>query len=140
MFSPEIARDYVVAVYPSATPFDVETPDFALRVGQRVAHADRPMDVIPWPEKRNPAGRLPVDVTAETGVVYSRTSDPVNGTRQGIGTYSGVDVSSRPGDIPPAPPPGPDPRILDERFAASRCPRESPRPPSRATSIFRSTE
>src|SRR5271155_5321356 len=69
MFSPEIGKQYIVvevAIYPEAgVPFDVESADFALRVGQHIGRADRPLDVSPWPEKRSPAGRLPVDVTAE---------------------------------------------------------------------------
>jgi hypothetical protein len=125
VFSPDIARDHLVveaAVYPGATPFDVASSDFALRVGQRIGRADRPIDVVPWPEKRDPLRRLPVNVTAETGVVYSRTSDPVNGRHQGVGTYSGVDVSSRRDDIPP--PPGPIRASSMKRFAVSCCPRE----------------
>ena len=53
MFSSEIARDYIVvevAVYPGAPPFDVESSDFALSVGQRIGRTDRPIDVVPWPE------------------------------------------------------------------------------------------
>ena len=127
MFSSEIARDYIVvevAVYPGASPFDVESADFALRVGQRFGRADRPIDVVPWPEKRDSASRLPVNVSAETGVVYSRSSDPGNGTRQGVGTYTGVDVTSRGDNIPAPPPPGPDPRILDEKIRRLALPEE----------------
>jgi len=67
MFSPEIGKKYIVvevAIYPeSGLPFDVQSSDFALRVGQRVGRADRPIDVAPWPERRDPTRRLPVDVT-----------------------------------------------------------------------------
>ncbi len=136
VFSPDIARDYIVievAVYPGATPFDVASPDFDLRIGR----ADRPIDVVPWPEKRDPSSRVPVDVTAETAVVYSRASDPVNSTRQGVGTYSGVDVSSRGDNIPPPPPPGPDPRFIDEKVRRLALPKESPRLPSPAISTCR---
>lgn len=67
MFSPDIAKEYIVvevAIYPDGgVPFDVQLSDFALRVGQRVGRADRPMDVVPWPERRSPAGRPPVSVT-----------------------------------------------------------------------------
>ena len=55
MFSQGIAKDYVVveiAIYPeNGVPFDVQSSDFALRVGQKVGRADRPMDVVPG--KRN---------------------------------------------------------------------------------------
>jgi hypothetical protein len=117
VFSSEIARDYIVveaAIYPGPTPFDVAATDFALRVGQRTGRADRPIDVVLWPEKRDPLSRTAVDVTAEAGVVYGRTSDPVNGTRQNVGTYSGVDVASRRDDTPS--PPGPDQRLLDDKI------------------------
>ncbi len=47
MFSPEIAKQYIVvevAIYPeNGVPFDVKSSDFALRVGQRVGRADRPI-------------------------------------------------------------------------------------------------
>jgi hypothetical protein len=131
-FSSEIARDYIVvevAIYPGAPPFDVESSDFALRVGQRTGRADHPIDVVPWREKGDSAGRFPVDVSAETGVVYSRSSDPVNGTRQGVGTYTGVDVTSRGDNTPPPPPPGPDPRILDEKIRRLALPEEITKTP-----------
>ena len=32
-----------------------------------------------------PAGRLPVDVTAQSGVIYQRSNDPVYGRQQGVG-------------------------------------------------------
>ena len=35
-----------------------------------MGRADLPSEVFPWQEKRDPAGRLPVQVTAETGGVY----------------------------------------------------------------------
>ena len=127
IFSSEIARDYIVvevAVYPGVAPFEVQSSDFALRVGQRVGRADHPIDVVPWAEKRDTAGRLPVNVSAETGVGYGRSNDPGNGTRQGVGTYTGVDVASRGDNIPPPPPPGPDPRILDEKIRRLALPEE----------------
>src|SRR5579862_5710043 len=53
IFTSEIARDYIVvevAVYPGAPPFDVQSSDFALRVGERIGRADPPSDVLPWRE------------------------------------------------------------------------------------------
>src|ERR1700723_2656312 len=98
MFSPDIGKQYVVvevAIYPqNGVPFDVRSSDFALRVGQRVGRADRPTEVVPWPERRNSAGRSPVDVTTEAGVVYGRSDDPVFGRRQTVGTYTGVGVEA----------------------------------------------
>jgi hypothetical protein len=125
MFSPEIAKPYIVvevAIYPEGgVPFDVESSDFALRVGQRVGRADRPIDVAPWPERRNPAGRPPVSVTTEAGVTYEHSDDPLYGRRQGVGTYTGVAVEA-PGRADPPPPPNPryDPRVVYgkiQRFA-----------------------
>lgn len=124
MFSPEISKQYIVvelAIYPeSGGPFDVRATDFALRVGQRVVHADRPIDVAPWRERRDPATRLPVDVTAEAGVIYEHGEDPLYGRRQGVGTYTGVGVSA-PGQNLPNPPPAPkvDPRVVFERVRRS---------------------
>src|ERR1700677_3791488 len=80
MFSPDIANEYMVvevAIYPDGgVPFDVQLSDFALRVGRGVGRADPPMDVVPWPERRNPAGRPPVSVTTQAGVVYEHSDDP----------------------------------------------------------------
>ena len=121
MFSPEIAKQYLVievAIYPEGgVPFDVQSSDFALRVGQRFGRADRPVDVAPWPEKRNPAGRPPFDVTTESGVIYQRSNDPVYGRQQGVGTYTGVGVDV-PGRADPPPPPDPrvDPRAVYDKI------------------------
>lgn len=119
MFSPEIARQYVVievAIYPdNGVPFEVRNSDFGLRVGQHTTRADRPIDVAPWPETRGGI-RSPIDVTTETGVIYQRSDDPVYGRRQGVGTYNGVGVSA-PGQDPLPPPPDPrlDPRVIADK-------------------------
>lgn len=116
MFSPDIAKQYIVvevAIYPDGgVPFDVQSSSFALRVGQRVGRADRPIDVAPWPARRNPSVRSPVGVTTQAGVIYQRSIDPVYGRQQGVGTYTGVDVEA-PGRRDPPPPP-PDPRVYDK--------------------------
>ena len=120
MFSSEISKQYVVvevAIYPEGgVPFDVQSGDFALRVGQRVGRADRPIDVASWPERRDSSRPLPVDVTTEAGVIYQRSDDPVYGRRQGVGTYTGVGVES-PGRADPPPPPDPriDPRVIYDK-------------------------
>jgi hypothetical protein len=120
MFFPEISKQYVVvevAIYPGGgEPFDVESADFALRVGQRIGRADPPVDVAPWPERRGPSLRSPLDVTTETGVIYQRSSDPVYGRQQSVGTYTGVEVSS-PGQPNGPPPPDPrgDPRVINDK-------------------------
>jgi hypothetical protein len=122
MFSSEIGKQYIVvevAIYPgNGVPFDVESVDFALRVGQRVGRADRPIDVAPWAERRDSA-RLPVDVTTETGVIYQRSSDPVYGRQQSVGTYTGVGVSAPGQNVPPPPAPKADPRALYEKVRRS---------------------
>jgi hypothetical protein len=124
MFSSEIGKQYIVvevAIYPAnGVPFDVESVDFALRVGQRVGRADRPIDVAPWAERRD-AARLPVDVTTETGVVYQRSSDPVYGHQQSVGTYTGVGVSA-PGQNVPPPAPKADPRAIYEKVRRNALP------------------
>ena len=129
MFSTGISKQYVVvevAIYPEeGGALDVESSDFTLKVGRQVGHADRPLDVAPWPERHGPAVRLPVDVTVETGVIYDRSDDPVSGRRQGVGTYTGVAVTNGgPGQTDPAPPPdpGPDPRVVNERVRRKALP------------------
>ena len=117
MFSSDIGKQYIVvevAIYPEGgVPFEVHPSDFALRVGQRTVRPDKPVDVAPWPEKRDSTGRLPVDVTAEVGIVHESDNDPVYGRRSATGTYSGVAVSSARNDIPPPPPDlRTDPRII----------------------------
>ena len=122
MFSPEISKQYIiveVAIYPgNSAPFDVESTDFALRVGQHVGRADRPIDVAPWAERRDTA-RLPVDVTTETGVIYQRSSDPVYGHQQSVGTYTGVGVSQPGQNVPSPPNPKVDPRVIYEKVRRS---------------------
>jgi hypothetical protein len=106
MFSSEIAKQSVVvevAIYPeNAQPFEVASSDFSVKMGRQLAYAERPQDVAPWRENRGQLGRE-TDVTTQAGVIYQRSSDPVNGTRQTVGTYSGVAVSDHPAG-PPAPP------------------------------------
>ena len=134
MFSPDISKHYVVvevAVYPEGNvPVNVQAADFALRVGQRVGRADHPMDIVPWAERREAATRSPVDVTAEAGVIYERSDDPVYGRRQSVGTYTGVGVEE-PGraNLPPPPDPRIDPRVVyDEvrRFALAEGAAKAP--------------
>jgi hypothetical protein len=125
MFSSDIAKQYIVvevAIYPEGgVPFEVRPSDFALRVGQRTIRPDKPVDVAPWPEKRDNVGRLPVDVTAEVGIAHESDNDPIYGRRSSTGTYTGVAVSSPRNDIPPPPQP-PDPRV-DPRIIADKAQR-----------------
>ncbi len=98
-------------------PFEVRSSDFVLRVGQRVGRADNPRDVAPWlPQRHDPLGRLPVDVTTEVGIVHESENDPIYGRRSATGTYTGVAVSSPRNDIPPPPPdPRADPRVIADK-------------------------
>jgi hypothetical protein len=127
MFSPDISKDYIVvevAIYPeNSVPFDVESPDFALRVGQRVGRSDLPRDVAPWPERGAPAGRSPVDVTTEVGVIHESENDPAYGRQHGTATYTGVAVSA-PGhdNLPPPPDPRTDPRIISDKLQRMALP------------------
>lgn len=118
MFSPEIARQYVVlevALYPESE-FDIDWFDFNLKIGNTIAHVEKPLDVTtPWPEK-TPQPSLPVTVLTETGVAISHTSDPVYGRHTDVGTYESVGVTNDPrAAAPPPPPPGPDPVVLARR-------------------------
>jgi hypothetical protein len=117
MFSPEIGKQYIVvevAIYPEGgVPFDVQSADFTLRVGQHVGRADRPIDVAPWREARS-TPRLLVDVTIQTGGISQPGNDPAYGRPQGVGTYSGVGGSA-PGQDPPPPDPKVDPRAVYDK-------------------------
>jgi hypothetical protein len=125
MFSPYISKQFIVvevAIYPlQGVRFDVESRDFSLRVGKKIGRADRPLDVAPWPERRDTGRRLPVDVTAEAGITYEHGNDPYSndaqyGRRSGVGTYTGVAVSApaQP-DYPPPPDPRTDPRVVYDK-------------------------
>jgi hypothetical protein len=127
MFSSGISKDYIVvevAVYPdNGVPFDVKLSDFALRVGQHVGRADQPTEVGPWQERRTPSRNLPVDITAETGVIYQRGSDPYGRQQQGVGTYTAVAVSPAGQN---APPPSPnskvDPQVVSDKVRRDALP------------------
>ncbi len=120
MFSPDISKDYIVvevAIYPeNGVPFDAHSADFSLRVGERIGRTDAPLDVAPWPDRRTPAIRSPVDVTAEVGVALESDNDPVYGRQHGTATYTGVAVSA-PGhdNLPPPPDSHVDPRIVQDK-------------------------
>ena len=122
MFSPDIARQYVVievAIYPQSN-FDVDWFDFNLKIGNNIAHVEKPRDVAtPWPEKTvDPKGPT---VYSETGVLIQHTSDPVYGRRTSVGTYEGATVTNAP---PPPPPPrqGPDPQLIEQRVRERSLP------------------
>jgi hypothetical protein len=135
-FSPDIARHYIVvevAIYPEdgQPAFDVDHGDFSLKAGNTVSHAENPRDIAtPWREKR-PAANGNVGVTTDTGVVYSRTNDPVNGRRSGWGTYEGVTVTNDPRVANPPPPPrsGSDPDVIEARVRAKSLPKGAVRAP-----------
>jgi hypothetical protein len=60
-------------------------------------------------------GICPVDITAETGVIYQRGSDPSYGRQQGVGTYTGVAVSPAGQNPPPPPNPKVDPQVVSDK-------------------------
>ena len=144
-----ILSDYVssryvvveVAVYPrDGNAFDVNSNDFALKTGATVIHAETPWDVAPWPENRGSVpSRLPVGVTTETGVVYTRSSDPVNGRRQGVGTYEGVTVTNDPRVTNPrsSSPSGPDPSVTAQKALDKALPQVQARTPVAGYVYFR---
>jgi hypothetical protein len=128
MFSADISRQYIVlevAIYPrNGLTFDLDWFDFGLKIGDTVAHVEKPRDVAtPWPEK-NRVPDKPVTVITEAGVVYSRSSDPVYGRRSGWGTYEGAGVTNDPRAANPPPPPrqGPDPQIVEQRVRETMLP------------------
>jgi hypothetical protein len=127
MFSSDIAKQYVVlevAVYPqNAQTLDVDWFDFGLKIGDTVAYVEKPRDVAtPWPEK-NKIPDKPVTVVTEAGVVYGRSSDPVNGRRSEWGTYEGVGVTNDPrATPPPQPKQSPDPQMIEQRIRETMLP------------------
>jgi len=133
LFSSEIAKKYIVvevAVYPvNGQSFDIEPPDFLLRVGDRTSHSELPPVGKPWQGgPAPPAGST--EVTTETGVYIGRETFPDGRAVHTVGTYSGVGVTT--GSPAPPPPPassGPDPYWLDQQLRAKalgRGPTSSP--------------
>ena len=123
LFSSEIAKKYIVvevAVYPApGRSFDVEPPDFLLRVGDRTSHSELPPVGKPWQGSPAPPPTSP-QVYTETGVIIARETDPYGRPVHTVGTYSGVGVAtgSPAPPPPPAPSSGPDPYWLDQQLRA----------------------
>ena len=123
LFSSEIAKKYIVievGIYPApGRSFQVEPPDFLLRVGDRTSHAELPPVGKPWQGSPPPPAASP-QVTTETGVIIERGTDPYGRPVHTVGTYSGVEVATGSPAPPPPPPPtsGPDPYWLDQQLRA----------------------
>jgi hypothetical protein len=108
IFSADTAKQYVVvevAVYPEAGhSFDVDLLDFELNTGDQMVRASEPRDIgTAWPSAKSPSiGTRGPNVTAESGVIVDRETDPVTGRpRTSVGTYQGVAVSNYPRPDPP---------------------------------------
>jgi hypothetical protein len=111
MFSNETSKNYVVvevAIYPQdGRSFDIDLLDFELKTGDQMVRASEPRDIgTMWPSAKNPSiGSRGPNVTAETGVIVDRETDPVTGRpRTSVGTYQGVAVSNYPRPDNPTPP------------------------------------
>ena len=123
LFSSEIAKRYIVvevAVYPAGgLSFDVEPPDFLLRVNDRTSHSELPPLGKPW-QGSPPPPSSSTQVTTETGVIVERGTDPYGRPVHTVGTYSGVGIATGNPAPPPPPPPssGPDPYWLDQQLRA----------------------
>jgi len=109
LFSGDIAKQYVVvevAVYPeNGKTLEVDLFDFELKAGEQILRASAPRDfTTAWPSAKNPSiGNRGPNVTAETGVIVDRETDPVTGRpRTSVGTYQGVAVSNYPRPDPPS--------------------------------------
>jgi hypothetical protein len=121
MFSAEVSSHYTVvevAVYPEQR-FEVDRFYFALKIGDSVSHAVTPRDASEsWPERKGPLGNGP-QVTTESGVIYERSHDPVNGNRSAVGTWEEVGVSNRDPRPPvnsPDPLPGVERKLQDREL------------------------
>jgi hypothetical protein len=129
MFSPEIAKQYIVvevAVYPEGGhTVNVKPLEFMLRIGDRISHAEEPRNVSPWPEKQGPLGSQSTDVTTEAGVAYRHATGPNGRSAQSVDTYDGVTVTNGGArqSAPPAPSnSGPDPRIVADKLRDKALP------------------
>jgi hypothetical protein len=121
IFPADVNKNYFVvevAVYPlNGQTVYIDSFDFGLKFGEdEVSHPRTPEEIASmWAEKNAPQPPSKVNVTAETGVVYSTGStgnDPVTGRPQhGLSTYNGVAVGS--GQPSPPPPPPGDPRVVE---------------------------
>ncbi len=121
LFSSEIAKKYMVievAIYPApGHSFDVEPPDFLLRVGDRSSHSELPSPGKPW-QGSPPPPAATTQVITETGVIIERGTDVYGHPVHTVGTYSGVGIATG-SPAPPPPPPsssGPDPYWLDQQL------------------------
>jgi len=108
IFSADTAKQYVVvevAVYPEdGHSLNVDLFDFELNTGDQVVRASEPRDIgTAWPSAKNPSiGSRGPNVTAESGVIVDRETDPNTGRpRTSVGTYQGVAVSNYPRPDPP---------------------------------------
>ena len=131
IFSDEVAKAYTVvevAIYPAGDrSFDVDLLDFSLRAGGQVIHAEKPAGLmIPWSGAPRTAtiGQNAPSVTAETGVIVARGTDPATGRpRTGTGTYESVEVSNYPrADNSPPPPRKPDQSAVQAKIADRALP------------------
>jgi len=126
IFPPDAIKHYIVmevAVFPleGQTAY-VDSLDFDLKFSDdEVSYPRSPQEVMSvWAEKGAPQPPNKVDVTGETGVVYTSGNDPVNGRSRGWGTYSGVGVGS--GQPTPPRPLSTDPNAFEAKMRASALP------------------
>ena len=122
-FSGDINKKYVVveiAVYPqTGRTVDLHTLDFALLPGaDDKSYPATPEEVASiWRERKPAMPDRGVNVTAEAGVGYGRTTNPNTGrAEQGWGTYTGASVDNRPRPYPAPASPGPDPYALEAKI------------------------
>lgn len=134
MFSNGIARDFViveVAMFPAEHSrdtngsFEADRFDFGLKIGDRITHAEAPGAVTNPTGPRGPdlgAPNSKINVEHEVGVIYSRTNDPYNGKRSGVGVYDGTTVSNAPAQPTPKSPASVDPRDLEVKLRDKALP------------------
>jgi hypothetical protein len=123
LFSSTIAKNYVVvevAIYPQDNhTFNVDLIDFELNTGDQFVRTSEPADLgTIWPSAKGPSiGNGLPSVTAESGVIVARETDPVTGRpRTSVGTYEGVAVSNYPQPAPPPPAPSAKQSDIDAKI------------------------
>jgi len=126
MFPSDLYKHYAiieVAFFPiDGQTVYIDSFDFDLKYSAgEVSYSRNPEEIVAvWSEKGAPQPPRKVDVTTETGVVYTSGRDPATGRSRGLETYTGVSIGAGQPD-PPAPLSA-DPQAFEARLRAKALP------------------